>query len=249
MADVRIKFLGLCGLLAALAALSCPAALAGIGYADSEPALLDTRSPELELGPVSENLVVHAGQIVPFSWTSFDDNPGTGPDDFLATVTIAGVPDSSLSWFPLTDGYSWDWIAPEAQSAECRLEVTVRDLMGNSTSASSAYFTVLYSTTDAMPGAKRLQLGPAVPNPFNPACRLDFELPWTGRMTGAVHDVRGRRVRLLDTGIRQAGRHTLHWDGTDEKGRRQPGGLYLFVLDVDTPEGPRRLTRRAVLIP
>ena len=236
-------------MLALLLVQPLPRAWAGIGFAESGPALLDTRNPVLELEPISEHLVLHAGDHLLFSWTSFDDNPGTDPDDFQATVTIESAPDSNLSWYQEPGGFDWDWIAPETQSAQCRLEVTVTDVMGNTTSSVSNYFTVLYSATPAPDLPDRFHLGFPAPNPFNPACRLEFSLPEAGRVTCAVHDLRGHRVRLLVSGHRDAGSHTVRWDGTDDEGRPQPGGLYFFVLEARTSAGPRRLTRQAVLIP
>lgn len=240
--------------LGALVVLLClvghaGSAAAGVGRADSPPALLDTRHPELQLAPLPQHLVLHAGEHQVFSWTSFDDNPGLSPNDYQAAVIIAGQVDSALTWHLASDGFTWDWTAPEAQSALCRLEVVVRDVMGNTTARVSDDFTVLYSTTPAADLPDRLQLGAPAPNPFNPSCRLEFSLPWTGPATFAVHDVRGRRVRLLESGVLPAGAHTLRWDGTDDRGRPQPGGLYFFVLEVQTPQGDQRLTRRAMLIP
>lgn len=238
---------GLCGCF-----LLAPSdqAQAGIGYDGSPPALLDTRAPLLELDNVPEHLTLHAGESYLFQWTSDDDNPGQTEDDFLAVILADDQVLETLSWFPHDQGDTWDWTAPEVQSALVRLEVTVRDIMGNTTHASTDPFTVLYSTTDAgdLPAAA-LSLGPAVPNPFNPSCRLQFQVPQAGQGTLAVHDLRGRRVKLLQSGPLAQGVHTVRWDGTDTTGRPQPGGLYFFVLEFRGPEGAQRLTRQAVLIP
>jgi hypothetical protein len=227
----------------------CAPALAGVGYSDSESALLDTRNPELVLDPVPEHLVLYSGQEYPFHWSTLDDNPGVEAADYQATITAEGLLIEETSWYPNPGEFTWTWQAPEIQSALCRLEVVVRDVMGNTTSRTSDAFTVLYSTTDAPDLPTALQWAAPVPNPFNPACQLALHLPWQCRVTVAVHDVRGRRVRLLSSETRSAGRHTLLWDGTDAGNRPQPGGVYFFVADIESPEGPVRMTRRATLLP
>ena len=224
-------------------------AMAGVSFADSGPTMLDTVNPLLELDPLPDNLILRGGEHQLFHWTSFDDNPSQEPSSYQAMVIVEGEADSTLSWYPYIEEFTWDWKVPEIQPARGYLEVSVSDLLGNTTSAVSSEFTILYSTTNTPDLPGRLSLSSPVPNPFNPSCRLEFNLPWTGQTSFAVHDVRGRRVRLLDSGVKQAGIHTLRWDGQNDRGHPQPGGLYFFVLQVQTPQGQERLTRRAVLIP
>jgi PKD repeat protein len=57
------------------------------------------------------------------------------------------------------------------------------------------------------------------PNPFNPRTTIAFELPSAGTAVIAVYDASGRRIRTLIDGRLDAGRHTVLWDGTDDRGR------------------------------
>ena len=50
--------------------------------------------------------------------------------------------------------------------------------------------------------------------------------------TVTVHDARGYRVNTLLQANRSAGPLELRWDGTDETGRRQAGGVALEVEGV-----------------
>jgi len=59
-----------------------------------------------------------------------------------------------------------------------------------------------------------------------------------------IIDLRGHRVRTLLAGPAVAGEQLVVWDGADDRGARQPGGLYLARLT----SGGRSEVRRAVLV-
>lgn len=79
------------------------------------------------------------------------------------------------------------------------------------------------------PPAALLTLPVATPNPFNPRTVISFDLGGTRALDTIVdvHDLRGRRVRRLQAGPLSPGRQTLVWDGTDDRGRSLPSGVYL----------------------
>ena len=70
------------------------------------------------------------------------------------------------------------------------------------------------------------------PNPFNPRTRVGFDLPSDGHVRLAVFDARGRRVAVLHEGVTGEGPIHFDWNGQDDKGARQPGGVYLFRLEA-----------------
>jgi hypothetical protein len=49
----------------------------------------------------------------------------------------------------------------------------------------------------------------------------------------SVHDLTGRRVRMLAQDLTGEGSHQLAWDLRDEQGRRCPGGVYFVRLAVN----------------
>ena len=77
-----------------------------------------------------------------------------------------------------------------------------------------------------------LAITAAAPNPFNPRTTHFFDLPRGGEVTLTVHDGRGRLVRTLDRGQREAGRHQVVWDGLDDQGGATPSGVYLVRLQA-----------------
>ena len=70
----------------------------------------------------------------------------------------------------------------------------------------------------------------AAPNPFRSATRVSFRLPARERVTLAVLDLAGRRVRRLLEGEAPAGESTIEWDGRDDRGARAAPGLYVVHL-------------------
>jgi hypothetical protein len=86
-----------------------------------------------------------------------------------------------------------------------------------------------------------LALGSATPNPFNPRMTIWMDLPQTGDVTLAVHELRGRLVRKLVSGRMDAGRHPVIWDGTDDRGHQAASGVYLVRLV--TSDGGQRTAK------
>ncbi len=71
------------------------------------------------------------------------------------------------------------------------------------------------------------------PNPFNPTTSIAYEVPAPGRVTVAVFDVLGRRVRTLAQGPHEAGSYRVAWDGRDERGAPVASGVYLYRMTAD----------------
>jgi hypothetical protein len=76
------------------------------------------------------------------------------------------------------------------------------------------------------------RLLPAVPNPFNPATRVTYELAGSAPVRLGVFDGRGRRVTDLVREVQGAGRHVAIWNGRDAGGRACPSGVYFLRLET-----------------
>ncbi len=75
------------------------------------------------------------------------------------------------------------------------------------------------------------------PNPFGAAfspekwaTTLRYELPGANRVTLAIFDLHGRRIAVLEEGLKAAGTHHATWNGRDQTGRLVASGLYLAEL-------------------
>jgi hypothetical protein len=82
-----------------------------------------------------------------------------------------------------------------------------------------------------VPGAPDIELF-AAPNPFNPSLTVEYRLAGPGRAVLSVYDVAGRLVARLADGPREAGQHTVLWDGCDTAGRAAPSGAYHLRLEA-----------------
>jgi hypothetical protein len=107
--------------------------------------------------------------------------------------------------------------------------------------------TGLYNATTGVPvapgiaGSIRLT---ARPNPSRNEVTLDYVLPWAGDVSVTIHDVAGKRVRVLDRGSREAGAHRMHWDALDEGGVGLQSGVFYVTLEF----AGTSVTRRIVLL-
>jgi len=89
---------------------------------------------------------------------------------------------------------------------------------------------------------KVIELSPNYPNPFGGATTLRYSLPERAEIKVAVFNQLGRQVRLLVAGTREAGTHTVVWDGTDDSGVRLPSGVYLLRLNTGKQSSVRSTT-------
>jgi len=83
------------------------------------------------------------------------------------------------------------------------------------------------------------------PNPFNPKTTLRFSVRRGGQVRLTIHDLRGRLVRTLIEGVQPAGWHAVDWNGTDNRGRSVPTGVYFSRLQAfeGVKTGKLQLTR------
>ncbi|MEO5987291.1 MAG: FlgD immunoglobulin-like domain containing protein, partial [Candidatus Eisenbacteria bacterium] len=84
-------------------------------------------------------------------------------------------------------------------------------------------------------------LAPSVPNPAFKQARLAFSLPVSGRVSLAIFDLSGARVRQLVDGELAAGQHSVVWDGTDARGQRVKSGAYFYRLESNGQTRTQRM--------
>ena len=82
---------------------------------------------------------------------------------------------------------------------------------------------------------------PARPNPFNPKTEISFTLRQPGKVSLAIYNLRGQRVRQLLDETCTTGTHKLEWAGTDDNDRVVPSGVYLARMQADGSNLSQRL--------
>ncbi len=130
----------------------------------------------------------------------------------------------------------------DAGAPSAYYKLSAIDLHGNE----SGFALLLPSGTLAVEDAPPLELAlaPVAPNPVRGTARIGYALPRAGRVTLAVFDARGRRVRTLIDGVLEAGRGSAAWDGCDGSSAPVGSGLYFVRLQADG----RSLVERLALI-
>ncbi len=224
---------------------------AGVGRGDAAPGPLDARNPEVVLPILPIGQTYRGGETALFAWTFGELHPGSGSAALLARVMMDLAALDSLAAPPLSGPVQWAWPVPELNSALCFLTVTAADSFGNRTAATTTRFSILASTTGVTPtfAGNPVVLRPPHPNPFNPATRLAWALAAPGEVRLVLYDARGRMIRTLAEGPREAGEYEAIWNGTDHTGRRVAAGTYLLRLTWRGASGQAELTTKVVMVP
>ncbi len=84
-------------------------------------------------------------------------------------------------------------------------------------------------------------LAAAYPNPFNPQTTIAFTLAATEFTEVVIYDVQGSKVRTLVTETREAGRHEVVWNGTDDRGQRVASGVFFARMKAGQSVDLRKL--------
>ena len=95
---------------------------------------------------------------------------------------------------------------------------------------SSAY--VKFARETLIPAA--ISLRQNAPNPFNPSTTIAFDLPKFANIQLRVLNILGQAVRRLVDETRSAGRHTVRWNGNNDRGRAVASGIYFYQLQVES---------------
>jgi flagellar hook assembly protein FlgD len=96
---------------------------------------------------------------------------------------------------------------------------------------------------DGMPAMLALQQ--SVPNPFNPATAIPYDVPEGGAQVSIrIYDATGALVRTLVNEQRPSGSHRVVWDGLNSTGVHVSSGVYFCRMT----SGAFAQSRRMVLL-
>jgi len=65
------------------------------------------------------------------------------------------------------------------------------------------------------------------PNPFNESIRIDYLLLNDAQVSIDIYDISGKRINSLFRGYQGSGRHSLSWNGKDQRHSNIPAGIYI----------------------
>ncbi len=90
------------------------------------------------------------------------------------------------------------------------------------------YKSTLINSTHTMP--QSIALLQNYPNPFNAQTRIEFTLDTPQRVELDIFNALGQKIKKLLTGWKNEGKHTVHWNGCDERGKSVQSGVYFYRL-------------------
>ena len=70
--------------------------------------------------------------------------------------------------------------------------------------------------------------GSSYPNPFNSCTTIRFQVSEPGPVVLTVYNILGREIKQFENRYYQAGKYTLAWDGTDDRGISVSSGIYFI---------------------
>jgi hypothetical protein len=73
-----------------------------------------------------------------------------------------------------------------------------------------------------------------VPNPFNPATTIRYDLPERADVRLVIYNLAGQKIRTLVHRMQPPGRYTVTWDGRDGTGHAVASGVYFYRLEAIT---------------
>ncbi|MBE0565081.1 MAG: hypothetical protein IH621_03925 [Krumholzibacteria bacterium] len=203
----------------------------GPGDLDPDPGLLTVRGGITDAAPtpalLADFTAAWRGGGVDLGWRAL----GVDPARLVLTARLGG-----RTW-------------PVPLLADGRGNFTARDLdaglqAGGTVRYELALDGVLIGsrTVELAVPAAPAELTGIVPNPCNPRTVVAFTVARDLDLDLAVFDLAGRRVATLAAGHREAGGHTVAWDGTDAAGRTLPSGTYVVRLATALGVQARKLS-------
>ncbi len=85
-----------------------------------------------------------------------------------------------------------------------------------------------------VPAVSRFELEQNYPNPFNQATSIPLLVFQPQMLKAEIYDLQGRLCKTLAAKYFTEGRHTLPWDGTDNRGLPVSSGFYVLSIKSDS---------------
>jgi hypothetical protein len=70
------------------------------------------------------------------------------------------------------------------------------------------------------------------PNPFNPSTTIKYSVKETSPVRIHIYNIKGQLVNTLVDEVKEAGYHSVQWNGVDRNGRSVASGMYLYMVSI-----------------
>ncbi|MCU0608070.1 MAG: proprotein convertase P-domain-containing protein [Candidatus Edwardsbacteria bacterium] len=164
-----------------------------------------------------------------------------GGDSIRLHQRSGGAVDNIIGWYPdaIAPADSLRWDALDGLNALGWWRLKVKDYASSYTGRLNGWALEIYSTGTGVAGGPverplpvRTELFYGRPNPLRDHTVISYQLDAPGRASLKVYNAAGQLVRTLEDGQRGAGRHSVRWDGRDDRGAAVSAGVYLYRLDA-----------------
>jgi hypothetical protein len=120
---------------------------------------------------------------------------------------------------------------PEAGTYQCCAQTIFKD-KSKSTWSDTIKLEKASNFSNKDISVKTCALHPNYPNPFNAQTRISYQLPEEGWVSIDIYNIQGQRIASVVDGQKQAGIHTITWNGTDKNGFEVASGLYFCKIHI-----------------
>jgi hypothetical protein len=79
------------------------------------------------------------------------------------------------------------------------------------------------------------------PNPFNPETTIEYSIKEDSNVLIEIYNIKGQKVKTLINGFREAGYHSVIWNGKDNNGKSVASGLYFYRMQTDNYQKIRKM--------
>ena len=160
-------------------------------------------------------------------------------DDYL---TIKYDPDGNIAWLityngPAGDG--GDYANALALDTAANVYITGRSFGGWPPSGMDDYLTIKYVQSPGIEEnrphstSNRVFLNAIYPNPFEGLTQINYGVPREMRVNISIYSALGQLIKTLVDETKTSGNYAVNWNGTDNSGRKVPGGAYFVRLTTD----------------
>jgi PKD repeat protein len=106
------------------------------------------------------------------------------------------------------------------------------------------YGAPLYAIDPEIPDQNTSLLLKSFPNPFKVQTQIIFYVPQLEQCSIEIYNIKGQKVATVLSEEKEAGLHTVNWDGKDHQNREVANGIYFYVLKA----GQKRAIQKLVLM-
>jgi len=214
-------------------------ATAGNDWGSGKLDLGDLIDPTVSITAPAGGTIARIGNALGVSWSAHDSLGSVANVDVAISRTGPAGPFTTIATaIPNSGSLSWSVTGPQTGAGQAYLRVVAHDTNANTgTAQMSTGFTIAGAAAAVGREPFAFALGEARPNPARGPVSVSYTVGADAEVRLAVEDLQGRRVAMLASGRRAAGRYDAQW------GALAPPGLYFLVYD--TPAG--RFTRRVAL--